>query len=52
MTSNILIGIGALILLALPWIGVDSYPLHMIIVILIFKPSGIFGSEVRGVLDK
>lgn len=37
MTSNILIGIGALILLALPWIGVESYPLHMIIVILIWS---------------
>ncbi len=27
-------------------------PTALIIVILIFKPSGIFGSEVRGVLDK
>jgi branched-chain amino acid transport system permease protein len=27
-------------------------PSALIIVILIFKPSGIFGSEVRGVLDK
>jgi branched-chain amino acid transport system permease protein len=27
-------------------------PSALIIIILIFKPSGIFGSEVRGVLDK
>jgi branched-chain amino acid transport system permease protein len=27
-------------------------PSALIIVVLIFKPSGIFGSEVRGVLDK
>jgi branched-chain amino acid transport system permease protein len=27
-------------------------PSALIIVILIFRPSGIFGSEVRGVLDK
>jgi branched-chain amino acid transport system permease protein len=27
-------------------------PSILIILILIFKPSGIFGSEVRGVLDK
>ena len=27
-------------------------PTGLIIIVLIFKPSGIFGSEVRGVLDK
>jgi branched-chain amino acid transport system permease protein len=27
-------------------------PSALIIVVLIFKPSGIFGSEVRGILDK
>ena len=27
-------------------------PTALIILVLIFKPSGIFGSEVRGVLDK
>ncbi len=37
MNSNILIGAIALILFALPFIGVDSYPLHLIIVILIWS---------------
>ena len=27
-------------------------PSVLIIVILVFKPSGLFGSEVRGILDK
>jgi branched-chain amino acid transport system permease protein len=37
MNSNILIGIVAAVLLALPYIGVQSYPLHLIIVILIWS---------------
>lgn len=37
MNSNVIIGIIALILCALPFIGVESYPLHLIIVILIWS---------------
>ena len=37
MNSNLTIGVIAAILLSLPLIGVDSYPLHLIIVILIWS---------------
>ena len=37
MTSNVIIAVVAVILFALPSLGVDSYPLHLIIVILIWS---------------
>ncbi len=37
MNANYLIGLLAVVLCALPFIGVDSYPLHLIIVILIWS---------------